>query len=239
MHVSQLIKKYTLCIWSFLSINYTVIKLKKQFAHPWVTDQQWQRGRRTRGFGGSSSEGSLCQVLTSELRAEWLLLPPTSPVTSGSPLPCLRNIWGELHHLPSPTPGSAVSPLTSMEHALRCWPSIACLHPLWDYGEESNLSRRDVFILPFCTHHTDWQNSQKSPINLSSTINLQCLDKTFRKWVEVSQSMRQMPYNLQNTTEKQPTLALNYCGLSKSIQSNMQGDKAILPGRQIFQITGS
>lgn len=139
----------------------------------------------------------------------------------------------------SPTPGSAVSPLTSMEHALRCWPSIACLHPLWDYGEESNLSRRDVFILPFCTHHTDWQNSQKSPINLSSTINLQCLDKTFRKWVEVSQSMRQMPYNLQNTTEKQPTLALNYCGLSKSIQSNMQGDKAILPGRQIFQITGS
>lgn len=107
MHVSQLIKKYTLCIWSFLSINYTVMKLKKQFAHPWVTDQQWQRGRRTRGFGGSSSEGNLCQVLTSELRAEWLLLPPTSPVTSGSPLPCLRNIWGELHHL-LPQPPAAL-----------------------------------------------------------------------------------------------------------------------------------
>lgn len=48
-----------------------------------------------------------------------------------------------------------------------------------------------------------------------------------------------MPYNLRNTTEKQPTLALNYCGLSQPIQSNMQGDKAIFPGRQIFEITGS
>lgn len=106
--------------------------------------------------------------------------------------------------------------------------------------EKKAVSAEETFsVLPFCTHHTNWQNSQKSPINLSSTINLQCLDKTFRKWVEVSQSMRQIPYNLQNTTEKQPTLGLNYCGLSKSIQSNMQGDKAILPGRQIFQITGS
>lgn len=48
-----------------------------------------------------------------------------------------------------------------------------------------------------------------------------------------------MPPNLQNTPEKQATLDLNCCGLSKSIQSNMQGDKAILPGRQIFQITSS
>ena len=48
-----------------------------------------------------------------------------------------------------------------------------------------------------------------------------------------------MPSNLQNTAEKQPTLDVNSCGLSKSIQSNMQGDKAILPGGQIFQITSS
>lgn len=47
------------------------------------------------------------------------------------------------------------------------------------------------------------------------------------------------PYTLRNTDEKQPTLARNYCRLSKSIQNTMQGDKAIFPGRQIFQITGS
>lgn len=76
-------------------------------------------------------------------------------------------------------------------------------------------------------------------MDVSPTTDLQYLDKTVGKCANVYQGPSQMPYNLRNTPEKQPTLALNYCGLSKSIQSNMQGDKAILPGRQIFQITSS
>lgn len=138
-----------------------------------------------------------------------------------------------------PTPGSTVPSLTNMAH-----PSTVGLpspiSPHFGSMEQKAVPAGETFsILPFCTHDTICTNSPKSPINPSSTINPQYLDKIFRKWVEVSQSTRPMPYNLQNTAEKQPTLALNYCSLSKSIQSNMQGDKAILLGRQIFQITGS
>lgn len=89
-----------------MSINYIPMKLKKQFAHPWVTDQQRRRQRRTKQGRGSRSEGKLWRVLTLELRPKWLLLPPTSPVTSWSPLPCLQNFWAELGHLSSLPPAA-------------------------------------------------------------------------------------------------------------------------------------
>lgn len=107
-------QKYTLRIWSFCLLIISQWSLKSSLPTHELQNNSGG-GEEGQGWGGgSSSEGS--QVLTLELRPEWLLLPPTSPVTSGSPLPCLQNFWGEVDHLSSLTPGSTVSPLTNMVH---------------------------------------------------------------------------------------------------------------------------
>lgn len=103
----------------------------------------------------------------------------------------------------------------------------------------SSPSRRDIFNSPVL--HTPHHLVKLTKV--PSTRALQLSSNPFtrhsghaRKFLR---AQGQMPSNLWDAPEKQLILALNDCGLSKSIQSNMQGDKAILPGRQILQITGS
>ena len=164
---------------------------------------------------------------------------PTSCGTSGSPLPRLEDRGVELHHLPSPNHCTSVSLLTE--------PNLSPLSPHLSALTQAHF----VCVKTKQTQQKSHFNSlplgpippsgqtHKSPMKMSSTINFRCLDKTFRKRVQVYQSTRPNAFQSSKHCWKTATLDVNSCGLSKSIQSNMHGDKAILPGGQIFQITSS
>ena len=79
------------------------------------------------------------------------------------------------------------------EHGAR--PNTVCLSPPTSTHslsmEKKQSQRKGCFRFSLFAHILPFGKTHKSPVNLSSTINLQFLDKTFRKWMKVYQSTRQ------------------------------------------------
>lgn len=190
-----------------------------------------------RWVGGKTMRGGLSDDLTCELR------PATSARTScgpsGPPFPWLYDIGVELHHLPCPNRCSSVSLLTA--HGVSpIGPHLSSLtHAYLVPVKKRQLQQKSHIQFSNLEPITPFGQTHRSPSKMSSTISPNTSTRHSGRVWKFIRAQGQRPSNLQNTTEKQPTLDLNYCGLSKSMQSNMQGDKAILPSGQIFQITSS
>lgn len=167
-----------------LSINYITMKLKKAVCPPASYRTTVAVGKKDKlGVGVQAVRGASAR----HWHWSWDLNDYSchQPFDLGISLSLLTKLlgWARPSFFPNPRQRCFSIDQHGARPSALGLPSPTSTH-FWSMEKKAVPAEETFSVLPFCTRHTIWQNSQKSPISLSSTINLQYLDKTFRKWVE-------------------------------------------------------